>query len=118
MEMSLRQSYLAMFYLLDWYYDITKNDALGIVLGSLNPDLFTDGMPADQAAWTDWESCVKKAFLKDKLSPREAFQAVIKFITFYQEEFGYDFEWLLKELKSAQSAEKWATIVQTATREE
>lgn len=61
MEMNLRQSYLAMFYLLDEYYDVTKNDILGSLLGSLNPFLFSDGMPADQAAWIDWENCIKKS---------------------------------------------------------
>jgi hypothetical protein len=118
MEMNLRQSYFAMFYLLDGYYDTTKNGVLGSLLGSLNPNLFTDGMPADQAAWADWGNCVKKAFIKDKLSPKEAFQAVIKFITFYQEEFGYDLEWLINEMRSTQPAERWANIVQKVIREE
>lgn len=115
MKMNLRQSYLAMFYLLDGYYDKTKNDVLGTILGSLNPYLFADEMPADQAAWADWKDCIQRAFKKENLSSKEALQAVAVFLDFYQEEFGYDLNWLLNELKNNQSTEKWEDIVQKVT---
>lgn len=117
MEMNLRESYLAMFYLLDGYYDTTKNNILGIILGSLNPNLFNDGMPADSAAWIDWKNCIQKTFNKEILSQAEVFQAIIVFLGFYQEEFGYNLNWILNELKNGQQGKKWEDIIYKVTNE-
>ena len=57
-KLDVKQSYLAMFYFLDHLYDLTKDDLLGVFLGSMQ--LLENGKPADAAYWTDWENAVQK----------------------------------------------------------
>ena len=67
MELSLEEAYLAMFYMLDEYYNSTKNDDLGALLSSLNPYLFIDSISADSAAWSDWIDIVSEVTHEKKL---------------------------------------------------
>jgi hypothetical protein len=58
--MNAWQNYLSMFTYLSEFYFHNKNDyqeeldALGGLLGDMNPYLFADGIPADQALLDDW----------------------------------------------------------------
>jgi hypothetical protein len=62
MNLTEKEAFAAMFYYLDSYYDRTKSDEIGSILGDLT--LLADGMPADPAAWEDWNDAVKKAISK------------------------------------------------------
>ena len=53
-----KQAYLAMYSFLDEYYQITKSDSLGSLLGSMS--LLEDGDTADPAILSDWKDAVKK----------------------------------------------------------
>jgi hypothetical protein len=52
------QAFEAMVLFLDDYYERTKADEIGALLGSLQ--IVGDGMPADPAAWEDWMKCIQK----------------------------------------------------------
>ena len=47
-------SYLKMFDKLDKYWDLTKDDDLGGLLGSMSPYIFSGGMPIDSSMYKDW----------------------------------------------------------------
>ena len=111
MNINHKQAFLAMFDLLDEYYDMTKNDDLGAILGSISPKLFVDGEPADPASWHDWEDSIHKVTTKELINCMEALQAVREFLNLYQVEFGYNLVWLLEEWESANLANRWAARV-------
>lgn len=54
-----KQAYLAMFAFLAAYYQSTKSDDIGALLGSLS--LLPDGGPADPAVINDWSKAVADA---------------------------------------------------------
>jgi hypothetical protein len=58
-ELTSKQAYLAMFSFLDDYYQRTKSDDVGSLLGSMS--LLRDGTPADPAIKGEWGAAVKRA---------------------------------------------------------
>lgn len=64
MDLSKKRAYLAMYYFLDAYYERTKSDEIGGMLGDMH--LLKSGMPIDRAYWEDWEEACEKA-LNEKL---------------------------------------------------
>jgi hypothetical protein len=58
MKLTEKEAFKAMFYYLDACYDRRNSCDLGDLLGDLR--LLADGMPADPAAWEDWQVAVKK----------------------------------------------------------
>lgn len=58
MNLTEKEAYLAMFYYLDAYYDRTKSDEIGSLLGDMT--LLEDGSPADPAIWIDWKIAIEK----------------------------------------------------------
>lgn len=59
MAYSELEAYSAMFYFLVDYYERTKADDIGALLGGLR--ILEDGLPADPAAWEDWMKSLSKA---------------------------------------------------------
>jgi hypothetical protein len=57
------QAFNAMFKFLEGYYERTKSDDIGSLLGDLQ--LFPDGGTFDPAAWDDWIESVEE-ILKEK----------------------------------------------------
>ena len=53
-----KQAYLAMYAFLENYYDLSKADDVGALLGGLS--LTADGSPLDSAFWVDWEEAVQR----------------------------------------------------------
>jgi len=53
-----KQAYLTMFEFLDNYYQLTKSDDIGELLGSMS--LLQDGEAADPAIWNDWLKVIEK----------------------------------------------------------
>lgn len=58
MMMNEKSAFDAMRFFLEGYYERTKSDDVGALLGDLR--LLSDGCTADPAAWSDWMKCVKK----------------------------------------------------------
>jgi hypothetical protein len=63
-KLTEKQAFLAMIEFLDTYYQQTKSDDIGALLGGLQ--LLEDGKPADPAMWYDWLQSVEK-ILPDKI---------------------------------------------------
>jgi hypothetical protein len=60
MPLTEKQAFVAMFrFLDDWWERNGRPDEVGTLLGSLNPDLASDGGPADPAMWTEWLTAVR-----------------------------------------------------------
>jgi hypothetical protein len=58
--MTEHEAYLAMFAFLASEYDLSKSDALGVLLGSMS--LLPNGSPADPAILQQWrDACAKAA---------------------------------------------------------
>jgi len=115
MELSIKQSYLAMFYLLDSIYDNTKDECLGSLLGGFNPHLFVESMSADPAAWGDWKNMVIRITNKELLTVDEALEVTQKFIIFHRDEFGFDLDWLIDRLNTMTSNnEDWLSSIKKA----
>ncbi|PPE74597.1 hypothetical protein C3942_07490 [Solimonas fluminis] len=58
-KLSKKEAYKAMFLFLEREYQLTKSDDIGSLLGAMQ--FLGDGVPADPAAWEDWEECVGQA---------------------------------------------------------
>lgn len=56
--MTAEQAYAAMYHFLDQYYQGTKSDDVGALLGAMS---LLDGEPADSAIAGDWEDAVEFA---------------------------------------------------------
>lgn len=52
-------AYMAMYKFLDDYYQLTKSEDIGGLLGSMS--LIEDGNPADSAIWEEWLSAIDAA---------------------------------------------------------
>lgn len=104
MKITIKEAYYAMFYLLDKYYDEKQNDDLGAILGSMNPTIFSDDMPADAALWSEWIAIVKKIVSCERadecLDTNQAFQAMVAFLSYYKKEFGVRIEEVIEDLTS------------------
>lgn len=66
-KLSDKQAYDAMFEFLSAYYGRTHSDGVGSLLGDLQ--LGTDSMPADPAAWSDWQESIAKVLANSPSDP-------------------------------------------------
>ena len=57
-KLTEKQAFLAMVSFLERYYEQTKSDEIGALLGSLQ--LLDDEITADPAMWDDWLKIVQK----------------------------------------------------------
>jgi hypothetical protein len=58
LKISLLDAFKAMQLFLEHYYEQTKSDDVGSLLGDLQ--ILSDKSTADPAAWYDWMKCVQK----------------------------------------------------------
>lgn len=111
MNLNLKQAYLTTFYFLETIYDKTKDNALGGLLGAMNPYVFSDSISADPAIWDDWKLCSKKITDSALLTTNETYQVMISFLEFYKEEFGFELGELITKLKKAPEDKNWIACV-------
>ena len=79
--------------LLETYYDNHKqDDAIITILSDLDCTIFEDGKPVDQAVYTDWKNLISTLIKNEELSDNDMKDALINFLIYYQEEFGYKLE--------------------------
>jgi len=99
-----------MYYLLKAYWEQTKLDDLGGLLGSMRPDLFSGGMPIDKKLVDDWEIITGES---EDINEEEAFDYVIKFLEKQSEWLNIDS--LILDLKSSIDFKKdyWLLCLQT-----
>lgn len=58
-KISIREAFDAMIYFLEEFYERTKSDDVGSLLGDIQ--FSNDNITMDPAAWNDWLACIKKA---------------------------------------------------------
>lgn len=94
MSLKKEESFYAMFYILDNVYNYESRDDLGAILGVINPELTKDCTPADIAVYYDW-----KDFILDKsINKKNIINYIEKFLTWYSETYGLDFNLSLNVL--------------------
>lgn len=71
------EGYLIVFKYLDKYWEQTKLEDLGALLGSMDPNTFTDHQPADQGLLKDWATITHE---RTDLTLEECFDYMIHFI--------------------------------------
>lgn len=57
-----KHAYKTLLNILDKCYTETKSDALGTLLGSMNPELFCDSDSADPATFEDFCDCLNDCY--------------------------------------------------------
>lgn len=89
------RSFLVFFYILDQGYDQCKENDLGRFLGTISPELWGDGLPADKAIYNDWQN----ANNFQTIDENNIIKKIYDFLEGYEREFGFDFckikEWLI-----------------------
>ena len=97
--LSIKQSYLVMFHLLDKIWEKSKIDDLGGLLGSLNPYLFNNGESADPAAYEDWNNIIGKLHLSPPFSEREVLIITYEFLNQYVKDYGFNIDSVLEKIR-------------------
>jgi hypothetical protein len=79
-NLTVNEAYAAMFVFLEKYYERTKSDDVGGMLGQIC--LLSDGSTADPATWGHWLKCVKeiKPDFENKITVTEVFAAMRLFV--------------------------------------
>jgi len=78
--------------ILDTYYDITRNNELGGLLGGLSlfgPNPLGE-RPLDPASWDDWTKAVRKITSNDSLDDLQTLQATVSLLKEYNDNQGFD----------------------------
>jgi hypothetical protein len=73
------QAFNAMTKFLDDYYNKTKSDDVGSLLGDMS--FSHDGFTADPGTWADWIDAVRN---KQSVSTVEAYKAMLQFLDYYR----------------------------------
>ncbi len=99
------QNYKCMFFFLDKFFSKYRDeypnelDDLGGLLGSMDPYLFADGVPADQTLLENWFNLVGDK--QTDISIPQSFDNMINFIRFQQRNFNIDVRFVLNSLQKA-----------------
>jgi len=99
------QNYKCMFFYLDKFFSKYRDeypnelDDLGGLLGSMDPYLFADGVPADQTLLENWFNLVGDK--QTDISIPQSFDNMINFIRFQQRNFNIDVRFVLNSLQKA-----------------
>lgn len=93
--METMQSFLMFFYILDQCYMNCRENDLGGFLGTISPELWTDGKPIDIAIYNDWQ----KISNPETINEENIIKKTYDFLVHYEKTFGYEFsktkEWLI-----------------------
>ena len=115
MKITLKQSYLAAFQILDEIFDDTQNEKLGNLLSGMNPYLFSDSMSADPATWHEWVSCATAVQGDGKLADNSIFETLVSFLRYNEKEYGYKSDLILKNIQGPSYQERWKKILEKAS---
>ena len=86
--MTIMQSFLTFFYILDQGYEQYQEDDLGGLLGATSPEIWNDGHPMDKAIYNDWiEICNP-----DLINEQNIIEKTYDFLDYYEKKFGFNFE--------------------------
>lgn len=92
-----KKAYNTLFIVLEELYEKTKNNSLGALLGSMDPNLFLESNSADPAAYEDFCECLNECLNNSLVANvKTAYHASVQFLNFYKNEFGYNFDYAEK----------------------
>ena len=107
--------FLVCFYILDYCFfsnreEMIKNDDLGLLLGTMDPEMLTDGTPVDPAVLDDWNSFFKLVPSND----HEFIEVIDSFLDHYEKNEGFDFPYARKVLKQSETLDYVKTAKEKA----
>lgn len=86
-----KQSYTALYNIIDKFYAEDKNDFIANLASDMCPGTFKDSNSADPAVYEDFLDCLNFCFAEtDKIDVTTAFKAAIRFLEMYRDEFGFE----------------------------
>lgn len=99
--MVLKEAFYKTIDLLETYYNNHKqDDAVITILSDLDCTVFEDGKSVDQAIYADWEKLISTFTKNGELSDNDVRDVLIKFLIYYQEEFGYELKGAIDYFKN------------------
>jgi len=87
------QALKAMTQFLEIYYEQTKSDDIGSLLGDIDTELFSDSQTADPAAWKDWTGSVNAVLngqAEERLTKLQAYNSMRSFLEGYRKRTNSD----------------------------
>lgn len=112
--LTYKQALLAAYTILDDLYDQTKSGTLVGLLSDMNPFVFTDRTPADPATWKEWITCSEKVQKGGALTEDNAFQTLVSFLHFNEEQYGYRATWILDNIQTLAYQKRWSQLIEKA----
>ncbi len=99
-KMLLKEAFYKTINLLETYYNSHKQcEALISILSDFDCTVFQDGKFVDQATYEDWKRFILPYIRNEEVNDDDVKEALINFLVFYQEEFGYDLKDIIEYLK-------------------
>ena len=62
------EAFQAMVKFLEKYYQLTKSDDIGALLGGMDRSFWNNGKTFDPALWDDWVECVDNVLKEQKIT--------------------------------------------------
>ena len=94
-----KQSYMALYNIIDKFYREDKNDFIANLASDMCPYTFKDSNSADPATYEDFFGCLKACFNEtEKTDVDTAFTASIRFLEMYRDEFGFEINDYIKRI--------------------
>lgn len=111
MVLTYKQALFAAYTLLDDLHDQTKDDSLRELLADMNPFIFTDHTPIDQATWSEWVNCASAIQNNGNLTDSAIFDTLISFLRYNEKEYGYHCDLILKYLQTPVYQKRWKQLL-------
>lgn len=86
-ENFIKKAYLSLYEFLDNEYYKKSDDALAVLLGSMNPYIFIGGMSADSACYSDF-SVLAQRYENDDV--KTAYKCSVDFLNMYCNDYKFD----------------------------
>ena len=109
-KVSIKVGSLIMYYFLKDRVDLNNplHDRFTDLMSNCSPETWGDCISADPAAIDDWIEVVDKELDVNELSSIDEFQAIIYFLQLHTDEFGFNLQWLIDQIKfDYQNMSKW-----------
>ena len=94
-----KQSYLALYNIIDKFYTKDKNEFIAELASEMCPYTFKDSISADSAVYEDFSDCLHFCFAESENEDiSTAFNASIRFLKMYRDEFGFKIDDYIEQL--------------------
>lgn len=94
-----KQSYIALYNVIDKFYKDDKNEFIAELASEMCPYTFKDSYSADPAVYEDFSDCLNFCFAETgKTDIATAFNASIRFLEMYRDEFGFELDDYIEQL--------------------